>query len=135
MRALAICGVFFLLLGCAHEYARIPRLTEPWEIKGRVQGEDGETIPKDLKIDLVRLEARPLWCLMCLGGYKPFASTYAAADGPFYLSSTVSGDYSLRAYCPAGMSGVPLFEPLGTLSSGARAVVANYRSRNCVAAH
>ena len=134
MRILAVGGFCLLLLGCAQEYARIPRLTESWEIKGQVQGADGEAAPRDLKIVLVRLEVPHLWCLMCLGGYKPFVTTYTAIDGSFYLSSNVPGDYSLRADCPAGTSGVPLFEPLGTLSSGVRSVVANYRARNCIAA-
>ena len=134
MKVLTIIGASLLLLGCAEEYARVPQLSQPWEIKGHVEGKEGEALPVNLQLVLLRLDAPHVWCLMCLGTYRPFAYAQVAADGSFYLSSNLPGDYSLRAYCPTGTHGVPLFEPLGPLNSGVRSVVTSYTASNCAVA-
>ena len=122
----------FGLVGCSNVNRKIPMTDQPWVITGKlISSETGQPLG-GRTVDLLRGQPGEWWCGGCLGSFRTFMRVTSNADGEFYFSSTVPGNYTVAAQCPAPDTvSVPSYDSVGEISSGRHQLVAKYKEANC----
>ncbi len=120
------------LSGCSSINRKIPMTDQPWVITGKlVSAKTGQPVG-GRTVDLLRGQPGAWWCGGCLGSFRTFLRVTSNANGEFYFSSTLPGNYKVAAKCPGPDRGaVPSYDSVGEVSSGVHQLVAQYKQANC----
>lgn len=132
--AVLISVLFLGLAGCAGVNRKIPMVNQPWVITGKlISAETGQPL-SGRTVQLLRGQPGAWWCGGCLGSFRTFLQVTSNANGGFYFSSTVPGNYKVEAKCQApNDGGVPNSDSVGEVSSGRHQLIVRYKEANCEA--
>jgi|GEM_PF-6349551 len=136
MKKIVVClsALTLWLSGCSSVNRKIPMANQPWVITGKlISSETGQPV-SGRTVDLLRGQPGAWWCGGCLGSFRTFLQVTSNADGEFYFSSTVPGNYKVAAKCPAPDRVLDAsYDSIGEVSSGRHQLVAQYKEANCEA--